>query len=200
LGAQGLHGLQGLAAAHGLQGLHGFAAAQGLQGLAAAQGLQGLAAAQGFAQQGLQGFGQAALKGLQAAIAAPPKPMPAWLPPMPLEEAGLSIIMPPNARQSVVVDSSLLFCRFIIESSRSRLLYADPAQTWLTDRPGVTLSMAGAKSRRGDAGRGHVWITIRSDVRALALSAGPPAAECATRSDHAAGGASRTWSARTWSV
>ena len=63
LAAQGLHGLQGLAAA---QGLHGLAAAQGLQGLTAAQGLQGLTAA-----QGLQGLAAAhGLHGLQGLAAA----------------------------------------------------------------------------------------------------------------------------------
>jgi hypothetical protein len=99
--AQGLHGLQGLAAAQGLQGL---ATAHGLQGLAAAQGLQGLqglAAAQGLGQQGLQGLGQA-LQGLQAAIAVPPKAMPPW---PPVKPQGLSISAPPpSARLRNVVD------------------------------------------------------------------------------------------------
>ena len=72
-GLQGLHGLQGFAAAQGLQGfaaqgLQGFAAAQGLQGFFTAQGLHGLQAL--AAAQGLQGFFTAqGLQGLHAAWA-----------------------------------------------------------------------------------------------------------------------------------
>lgn len=73
--AQGLHGLQGFAAAHGLQGL---ATAHGLQGFADAQGLQGLqpspVTAQGLQLSLLVGFalaqGFAALEGWQPFLLA----------------------------------------------------------------------------------------------------------------------------------
>jgi hypothetical protein len=64
--------LHGLVAAQGLQGLQGLAAAQGLQGLVAAQGLHGLHGL--FAAQGLQGLAAACRRGTTQSDDAAPAP------------------------------------------------------------------------------------------------------------------------------